>query len=81
MNSVNSKHSEETIAKIWTDERKAKRLEHLKNLHASEAHKEHLKKLVAINNSPEQTVRKIERLKILNSNPEQQAKRLEQLKI
>jgi hypothetical protein len=36
---------------------------------------------VAINNSPEQTVRKIERLKILNSNPEQQAKRLEQLKI
>ncbi len=34
-----------------------------------------------INNSPEQTLLKIERLKILNSNPEQQAKRLEQLKI
>ena len=78
---LNSKHSEETIAKIWTDERKAKRSEHLKKLHASEAHKEHLKKLVEINNSPEQTLLKIERLKILNSNPEQQAKRLEQLKI
>ena len=78
---LNSKHLEETIAKIWTDERKAKRLQHLKNLHASEAHKEHLKKLVAINNSPEQTVRKIERLKIINSNPELQAKRLEQLNI
>ena len=34
-----------------------------------------------INNSPEQTLLKIERLKILNSNPELQAKRLEQLKI
>ena len=46
------KHSEETKVKMktrntrnWTEEQKAKWLEDLKRLHASEAHKEHMKKL------------------------------------
>lgn len=50
--SLGYKHSEETKVKLktrntrnWTGEPKAKWLEDLKRLHASEAHKEHMKKL------------------------------------
>ena len=68
---LGSKHSDETIAKIWTPERKAKRLEHLKILHASEAHKERLKKFIAWTNSPEQRKRRLERLSILNASEKQ----------
>jgi group I intron endonuclease len=50
--SLGYKHLEETKVKMktrnarnWTEEQKAKWLEDLKRLHASEAHKEHMKKL------------------------------------
>ncbi len=69
------KHSENTKAKIkakmktriWTEEHKAKRLEHLKRLHSSEEYKAKRLEILNIRNASKEHLEQLKRLKLHNS--------------